>query len=143
MKKNLSILISILTLISFSLLGKEIYAESHISKQLGSAFSKAPDFVGGGSQVKGIKVTNDVVKTLGISDSPFYMKGADGKEYIVRLGDYLTSNGTAGKVTPIAKQNFETTFKSKDGSITFNKDEVLKLAPVDFTKVDEAVDKGD
>lgn len=143
MKKKLSILLFIFTLVSFSLFGKETYAESYISRQLGSAFNKAPDFVGNGSQMKGIKVTNDVVKTLGISDSPFYMKGADGKEYVVRLGDYLTSTGTAGKITPVAKQNFESTFKSKDGSVTFNKDEVLQLAPVDFTKVDEAVDKGD
>ncbi|MGF6906563.1 hypothetical protein [Fusobacterium sp. PH5-44] len=143
MKKKLSILLSILTLVSFSILGKEVYTESYISKKLSGSFSKAPDFVGNGSQVKGIRVTNDVVSTLGISDSPFYMKGADGKEYVVRLGDYLTSVGNSGKLSIVSRQNFENNFKSKDGSVIFNKNEVLKLAPVDFTKVDEDVDKGD
>lgn len=140
MKKNLFGLIITFIFLSVNVLTKEMYNESHVVTNLGGAFTSAPVFVNGSTQVKGIKVTNAVVTQLGISDSPFYIKGSDGKETIVRLGDYITRGISGGGISAISKKEFESKFSSKDGTVTFDPNEVLRLAPVDFTKVDEEVD---
>ena len=126
--------------LSVNMFAKEMYVESYVVSRLGNSLSNAPDFVSNGTQVKGVRITNTIVNQLGISDSPFYIKATDGREIMVRLGDYITRGFGDRGITVIARREFESRFSSVDGSVVFNPNEVLSLDLVDYTRIDESVD---
>ena len=140
--KKLLLSISCLLAISSASFAKEILPEFYVMSKVFPIMRNAPLFVSGSSTVKGLRIDKKVLDALESMESPFYMKNSKGEILTVRAGDYFTSPITLSSISVSDKKSFESTFKSKDGSVVFNDDEV-DLGPVDFTQEDEATNKVD
>jgi hypothetical protein len=128
----------IFTIISSITYGKEIFVDSYIKSKLTKPVNNAPVFIKNSSrkEFNGLKVTKEVLDILETADSPFYIETA-GKQVAVRVGDYFLASVYSSDIVPMTKKEFESGYKSKDGSIKFVENEKLDLGPVDFTAVDE------
>ena len=58
-------------------------------------------------ELKAIQVDKNVLKGLGTSENPFYMKSSNGEVEAVRVGDYIVSPLNLSSVYFISKDNFE------------------------------------
>lgn len=91
-------------------------------------------------ELKAIQVDKNVLKGLGTSENPFYMKSSNGEVEAVRVGDYIVSPLNLSSVYFIAKDNFEKNYRDINApEVSIETEEVSTMTEkVDTSEVDEA-----
>lgn len=91
-------------------------------------------------ELKAIQVDKAVLKRLGTSETPFYMKSSNGEIETVRVGDYIISPLNLSSIYFISKDNFEKNYRDINApEISIETEEVSTMTEkVDTSEVDEA-----
>lgn len=91
-------------------------------------------------ELKAIQVDKNVLKGLGTSENPFYMKSSNREVEAVRVGDYIVSPLNLSSVYFISKDNFEKNYRDINApEVSIETEEVSTMTEkVDTSEVDEA-----
>ena len=91
-------------------------------------------------ELKAIQVDKNVLKGLGTSENPFYMKSSNAEVEAVRVGDYIVSPLNLSSVYFISKDNFEKNYRDINApEVSIETEEVSTMTEkVDTSEVDEA-----
>lgn len=115
MKKILLTLIGAVSLMTVSVQGKEIIPENYLMERLIMEMEVTPTYISadGENKLKAIQVDSRVMKKLATNENPFYVYDGDGKEQLVRRGDYFVAPTRLSSIFVIEKDKFESQFRDE------------------------------
>ncbi|MDO4588670.1 MAG: hypothetical protein Q4B33_02325 [Fusobacterium sp.] len=130
-----------------SAFSKEIIPEYYVMERLLIPIEDSKTYkyigaeeIGRFKEIKAIQVDKKVLKGLGTSENPFYMKSSSGNVKAVRVGDYIVSPLNLSSVYFVAKDTFEQNYRDINAlEVSIETAEVSTMTEkVDTSEVDEA-----
>ena len=115
MKKIVLTLIGAFSLLAATAQGKELIPEYYLMERLIIPMETTPTYISndGSEEYKAIQVDNEVMKRLSTTENPFYVYDSDGKERLVRKGDYFVAPLRLSSIYVIEKDRFENGFRDE------------------------------